>query len=84
MVAHAEMTIRSLSNHDGERKENVIISHIKVGKQAGLHALNVRFLHCSTFRGRSVPINDLKLPVLKLYGARDLTRYFVFVFFTKR
>ena len=42
------------------------------------------FFHGSTFRGRSLPINDFKSPVLKLHGARDLTRYFVFVFFTKR
>lgn len=43
-----------------------------------------RFFDCSTFRSRSLPINGFKLPVLKLHGGRDLTRYFVFVFFTKR
>ena len=42
------------------------------------------FFQCSTFRGRSLLINDFKFPVLKLHGGRDLTRYFVFVFFTNR
>ena len=45
MVAHAEMTIRSLSNHDSEGDENVNNLYILVGKQAGLHDLSGFFLY---------------------------------------